>query len=250
MRGRVISVCKDCHENGITPAYAGKRSITEGLTNVAMGSPPRMRGREVNFSRAWTGMRITPAYAGKRRHLPRKVFEGWDHPRVCGEEQGTWCCLPLEGGSPPRMRGRAVTVQGAFAGLGITPAYAGKSRATGQAPWPGWDHPRVCGEEIQSPRDQRQRYGSPPRMRGREHHRGLDKCGYGITPAYAGKSMQESAKELGVADHPRVCGEEPTNIILWHCCQGSPPRMRGRAAAVRTSRTMTGITPAYAGKRR
>ena len=31
----------------------------------------------------------------------------------------------------------------------------------------------------------------------------------GITPAYAGKSVQESTAEVLPRDHPRLCGEKP-----------------------------------------
>ena len=70
---------------GITPAYAGKRytSMTSSpccwdhprvcgektaalhVLHLAMGSPPRMRGKELDFAGGADQPRITPAYAGK-----------------------------------------------------------------------------------------------------------------------------------------------------------------------------------------
>ena len=50
----------------------------------------------------------------------------------------------------------------------------------------------------------------------------------GITPAYAGKRLQEQLKTLEAWDHPRVCGEE----FFCTCCKLQYKR----------------ITPAYAGK--
>ena len=70
----------------------------------------------------------------------------------------------------------------------------------------------------------------------------------GITPAYAGKSIELSSNIMVSKDHPRLCGEKgiikACNIVRI----GSPPPMRGKdgykAAAAKKSR----ITPAYAGK--
>ena len=49
-----------------------------------------------------------------------------------------------------------------------------------------------------------------------------------ITPAYAGKSDEIIGHEIGVQDHPRVCGEKPETIPQVDFEQGSPPRMRGK----------------------
>ena len=108
MRGRVkVTVCQRFRA-GITPAYAGKRSVKdlgagglwdhprvcgEKFTRMSVvasmrGSPPRMRGKANNVRRGQVNPGITPAYAGKslRAFLNYSFF--WDHPRVCGEKQG------------------------------------------------------------------------------------------------------------------------------------------------------------------
>ena len=90
-----------------------------------------MRGKVIR-AMILTGLsRITPAYAGKRTGLNAAIRDIEDHPRVCGEKllrrTDTVCIL----GSPPRMRGKGITLAGAFFDEGITPAYAGKSAAAG-----------------------------------------------------------------------------------------------------------------------
>ena len=50
------------------------------------GSPPRMRGKEVDCLRFVCGLGITPAYAGKSFGDTLFCFQLWDHPRVCGEK--------------------------------------------------------------------------------------------------------------------------------------------------------------------
>ena len=73
--------------------------------------------------------------------------------------------LPLR--SPPRVRGKVCHTMAEAKGLGITPAYAGKSRCNlpSTAPWK--DHPRVCGEKVKKGFDGVYQKGSPPRMRGK-----------------------------------------------------------------------------------
>ena len=71
-----------------------------------------------------------------------------------------------------------------------------------------------------------------------------------ITPAYAGKSLPKDGTAKKAEDHPRLCGEKRH----WHMqklfCRGSPPPMRGKGSNYMQESDVTGITPAYAGKRR
>ena len=174
---------------------------------------------------------ITPAYAGKSMTSFRP-FDGYrDHPRVCGEKLHGKSCLPWPEGSPPRMRGKGSFCSTSARVPGITPAYAGKRSWQPSTRKPATDHPRVCGEKLQQLLFVHSAEGSPPRMRGKAARRisnGL--CG-GITPAYAGKSRRRSARGQAQKDHPRVCGEKMNSFQCSQRMRGSPPRMRGKAAA-------------------
>ena len=86
MRGKASSGIKDSFSIGITPAYAGKRVVIypklpkmqdhprlcgeKGLCSDKIifrrGSPPPMRGKDVENKIFSYSNRITPAYAGKR----------------------------------------------------------------------------------------------------------------------------------------------------------------------------------------
>ena len=51
---------------------------------------------------------------------------------------------------------------------------------------------------------------------------------YGITPAYAGKSIYHVRQRRSAKDHPRLCGEKRQSLI-WRLLEtGSPPPMRGK----------------------
>ena len=90
-------------------------------------------------------------------------------------------------GSPPPMRGKGHAGALAHAGVGITPAYAGKRMgltATGRG---SWDHPRLCGEKTGTKYMWTLTTGSPPPMRGKVHKKETSYLCIRITPAYAGK---------------------------------------------------------------
>ena len=72
----------------------------------------------------------------------------------------------------------------------------------------------------------------------------------GITPAYAGKRGRDSFCKDIRWDHPRVCGEKSPAFSMIEIVSGSPPRMRGKGCEVGCFSAGSGITPAYAGKRR
>ena len=74
---------------------------------------------------------------------------GWkDHPRVCGEKPNRIVWEHWKEGSPPRMRGKGDLCGQVEQELGITPAYAGKSRKAEGGVSRMRDHPRVCGEKL------------------------------------------------------------------------------------------------------
>ena len=151
---------------------------------------------------------ITPACAGKRGSgsPPRSCRR--DHPRVCGEKHKLNSLDRPAEGSPPRMRGKAAVLAQRLPGLGITPAYAGKSCSSRRCCGCCWDHPRVCGEKNFLLLMTSRRSGSPPHVRGKVDRTAGKARRAGITPAYAGKSFLERIKASISRDHPRACGEK------------------------------------------
>ena len=187
-----------------------------------------MRGKEFSFVGLEPHTGITPAYAGKRRGSAHRALPLGDHPRVCGEKLELPVRSVFDPGSPPRMRGKGQHLHQEHAIVGITPAYAGKSRAVPAERNPGQDHPRVCGEKYSVGSAQNVLSGSPPRMRGKELEQYNGYQTSGITPAYAGKRGGPSARCRGGGDHPRVCGEKRATFAQFWGYLGSPPRMRGK----------------------
>ena len=146
------------------------------------------------------------------------------------------------------MRGKVPTFHPPSGAVGITSAYAGKRRLCVVAAHLGRDHPRVCGEKCAPTAQQNTATGSPPRMRGKVCTYSATEHGYGITPAYAGKSRPDPEPDAGTGDHPRVCGEKSAPMYPVPPVTGSPPRMRGKEKREVDEKQPCGITPAYAGK--
>ena len=69
-----------------------------------------------------------------------------------------------------------------------------------------------------------------------------------ITPAYAGKSWPACLFHPFFQDHPRLCGEKRTKLVMQLALLGSPPPMRGKVSFSDRPITKIRITPAYAGK--
>ena len=192
MRGKVNHLLGGGDADGITPAYAGKRRISSPVSEHGWdhprvcgekqmgivkradfpGSPPRMRGKAACCSIAEHHLGITPAYAGKSLTPMPAAHNTGDHPRVCGEKCLIVSQIVHSLGSPPRMRGKGNIGRPNITAIGITPAYAGKSRHRRGVALAHGDHPRVCGEKPQ------------------RHLRLL--LPTGITPAYAGKRLKRS----------------------------------------------------------
>ena len=146
------------------------------------------------------------------------------------------------------MRGKATRKICVCENVGITPAYAGKSRCKNTRLCGGQDHPRLCGEKHFQNSSILLRVGSPPPMRGKVFLAPLVLSVSRITPAYAGKRSNCWKRLIFRWDHPRLCGEKLFPPFLRRCPDGSPPPMRGKGWKIYEKVTQYRITPAYAGK--
>ena len=210
------------------PRVCGEKQIADAQKEIKVGSPPRVRGKEVQ--RAGDGRRdgITPACAGKRARPPCCPPCGRDHPRVCGEKSTVRLSPWMIVGSPPRVRGKGHGHLQGHGACGITPACAGKRLGTHDAGCYPQDHPRVCGEKLICRFSQKTLLGSPPRVRGKARRPLCGAVPSRITPACAGKSQVHNVQDGLGQDHPRVCGEKSGIAAPRATNIGSPPRVRGK----------------------
>ena len=133
--------------------------------------------------------RITPACAGKTPLIKDLLTKSWDHPRVCGKNYRFLVVAIHLVGSPPRVREKLTKPKAKGTGLRITPACAGKTLSESIFEVSTWDHPRVCGKNLQSSRLKCWIMGSPPRVREKLGISPLIQPLYRITPACAGKTL-------------------------------------------------------------
>ena len=106
------------------------------------------------------------------------------------------------------MRGKVTKCLIVWHVMRITPAYAGKRKIPQIVASKCRDHPRLCGEKVDSTFSLLIVRGSPPPMRGKVPVFGALMLIGRITPAYAGKSVPDSVIVNFVKDHPRLCGEK------------------------------------------
>ncbi|EFU77573.1 hypothetical protein HMPREF0381_0529 [Lachnoanaerobaculum saburreum DSM 3986] len=131
----------------------------------------------------------------------------WDHPRIRGEHRKNDKKALTKSGSPPHTRGtRKATIKD-YLLAGITPAYAGNTYPQFQIPSVSGDHPRIRGEHYQPFLNNTYILGSPPHTRGTLGLAEGMEMARGITPAYAGNTLQIVLKAVASQDHPRIRGE-------------------------------------------
>ena len=69
-----------------------------------------------------------------------------------------------------------------------------------------------------------------------------------ITPAYAGKTVDDLEGDLRFQDHPRIRGKDFFKVECNSFKLGSPPHTRERPVIKINNTSTSRITPAYAGK--
>ena len=210
------------------PRACGENEIPGDKPQRLVGSPPRVRGK-LDRNAAQRGIhRITPARAGKTRRSP-PCFPGYtDHPRACGENAERAMTGTTDLGSPPRVRGKPGQDRRAAPRDRITPARAGKTFTASTTFFTMEDHPRACGENVESWPDIVLLCGSPPRVRGKRGITAENILGLRITPARAGKTAGSGGNRPRERDHPRACGENSVVALTVMSITGSPPRVRGK----------------------
>ena len=134
--------------HGDHPRVCGEHLVAVVLLVLPVGSSPRMRGAPRAGAPAANTGGIIPAYAGSTGQRVAKNAPRRDHPRVCGEHQGSAPPSSSARGSSPRMRGAHVGVAPDHLEGGIIPAYAGSTLASPPTRTGTRDHPRVCGEHT------------------------------------------------------------------------------------------------------
>ena len=146
------------------------------------------------------------------------------------------------------MRGKHATRKIEHLVRRITPAHAGKTSSSLIRIFGGADHPRACGENYSKRLKISHRFGSPPRMRGKQNQQPGNLLNGRITPAHAGKTKYKRARGFLSSDHPRACGENRSKSVQRNAQSGSPPRMRGKQYLQYLNLEAARITPAHAGK--
>ena len=149
-------------------------------------------------------------------------------------------------GSPPRVRSRLNSVEGAETTPGITSACAeqtflsiGIRRVTG-------DHLRVCGADLFQRLVSVLYEGSPPRVRSRLTLYAADNQQIGITSACAEQTSRGRGSDRSDRDHLRVCGADLSKSAATVAEEGSPPRVRSRLRGRGRVHGRCGITSACA----
>ena len=210
------------------PRVGGEKFRTASVRATRSGSPPRGRGKVHPFLHFFVFQGITPAWAGKSfLRVDMDEIPG-DHPRVGGEKFPPCRYGRDPRGSPPRGRGKDLSLTVSVQHARITPAWAGKSYRVFRCGHADEDHPRVGGEKLISTSFSMPASGSPPRGRGKGSGPDVDEKHTGITPAWAGKSRCLRICLSRLWDHPRVGGEKRRFHGMAAPFPGSPPRGRGK----------------------
>ena len=154
----------------------------------------------------------------------------------------------FKAGSSPRGRGKPVIASGPGTDWGLIPAWAGKT-SPGPSRWSvRAAHPRVGGENDLMILSRRRNQGSSPRGRGKPVLRKLARILPRLIPAWAGKTRWRGWKSNPARAHPRVGGENASQVRIICVGAGSSPRGRGKPPYSTVASVRLRLIPAWAGK--
>ena len=165
-----------------TPARAGKTK-TSLIAATTLEKHPRPCGEDSRSMYMTSAVLETPPpVRGRLPPTARRTSILWKHPRPCGEDHpaARFHACPWE--TPPPVRGRLGITPLGLAGIGNTPARAGKTERRRYVQKRIRKHPRPCGEDRVHPRLRPYRMGNTPARAGKTTSSMLSATGLRETP--------------------------------------------------------------------
>ena len=193
---------------------------------------------------------LIPAYAGRTRRIRRAALWSWAHPRLRGADGRCRGSTFGEVGSSPLTRGGHVTTTPAFTGMGLIPAYAGRTVDGRPCACRSGAHPRLRGADGATPPLVFESGGSSPLTRGGRLDQQDAAARDGLIPAYAGRTASSTALSVARRAHPRLRGADVAASDADLAAAGSSPLTRGVRVFVPVVSGSLGLIPAYAGRTR
>ena len=247
-RGKRLDAHGRVQRAGLIPAWAGKTPHRRAR-RPPPPAHPRVGGENDSLPGCTTGWEgSSPRGRGKPPSCQGQGWASQAHPRVGGENTRPAPQLVLGAGSSPRGRGKLNRLLQFGEIRGLIPAWAGKTRLLGWRPSRGRAHPRVGGENTVPGITCGRSAGSSPRGRGKPRIALVLRRRGRLIPAWAGKTLLNSAAPARVAAHPRVGGENRMPFSSGTSRFGSSPRGRGKQRSRMHGRQKFGLIPAWAGK--
>ena len=207
-----------------------------------------MRGKLKQLGAYSHSNRIIPARAGQTRlgQCVRQIKT--DHPRACGANPQVIAALNVEAGSSPRVRGKPHLHTRLHHQGRIIPARAGQTPTSARHRPRETDHPRACGANAFSSPLAGSTTGSSPRVRGKPKPWSDEVDALRIIPARAGQTRPAFTSSTSAPDHPRACGANSSDMMIFLPSVGSSPRVRGKPLPFLPLGHRRRIIPARAGQ--
>ena len=201
--------------NEAHPRVGGENLAANGVEGYDQGSSPRGRGKREIQTGARRSIRLIPAWAGKTTFVDPCHMKTRAHPRVGGENVSSSRSSRSKSGSSPRGRGKHLGVGRGSRGVGLIPAWAGKTPQTRVATRRTQAHPRVGGENSIHFGSVSLAGGSSPRGRGKHFltcafikrigqiletlELAVSSGSYSLCDVYATDAPQDQARNTGLA---------------------------------------------------
>ena len=125
--GKTIKLSDSASSSAAHPRVGGENQSPNGTPQSASGSSPRGRGKRRRVPASCARQRLIPAWAGKTWPVSADLAPHSAHPRVGGENTDSVMAWFLTLGSSPRGRGKREQAAGPVVGVGLIPAWAGKT---------------------------------------------------------------------------------------------------------------------------
>ncbi len=191
---------------------------------------------------------LIPAYAGRTLLRVPRGHGHRAHPRLRGADSSlSGLCGPCWGSSP-LTRGGLGNHALHPVGVGLIPAYAGRTIHRRNVYRASKAHPRLRGADDAQSGTRNQSLGSSPLTRGGPKKISDTGSAGRLIPAYAGRTYFTCVTSINSEAHPRLRGADRPRQSARRSPTGSSPLTRGGQLRLVPILALLGLIPAYAGR--
>ena len=206
----------------------GENTGMRGSTPCGSGTSPHVWGKRERLPAHRHAPRNIPTCVGKTIHAVQICPVVPEHPHMCGENSTAELEAQIANGTSPHVWGKREAARMETGLRRNIPTCVGKTIGLVSVRADLTEHPHMCGENASSCHGMSSAAGTSPHVWGKRLRVRREEDGVRNIPTCVGKTQCAARRSRLSAEHPHMCGENPSAPYLISTSVGTSPHVWGK----------------------